>query len=263
MNEARIDHDILLAEAEEIARQAGEYLKEMFYSGFSMKKKGPKDLVTEADYASEKMIIEEIQKRYPLHGIIAEESGESKKTSPYQWTIDPLDGTINFSYGIPFFGVILSVKEKGETIAGVHYMPVLGEMYTACKGKGAYLNGKKISVSDRVHTEELIIGLGDFNCGKTADIQAMGNEKLLRILNHSSAKTLRTKQFGAACIDLAYIASGRTDLLVYSTPTPNPWDVDAGILMIEEAGGKIEVKEGMTIFSNGKAEIDLLRNQKD
>lgn len=257
MDSLSIDRKILLKDAEAIAKRAGDYLKEMFYSGFSMKKKGPKDLVTEADYASEKMILGEIQKRYPLHGIIAEESGEMRTDSPYQWTIDPLDGTINFSYGIPLFGVILSVKEKGETVAGVHHLPVLGETYTALRGGGAYLNGKKIAVSQRMSPEELIIGLGDFNCGKTQDIQERGNERLLRILNQSSPKTLRTKQLGAACIDLAYIASGRTDILVYSTPTPNPWDVDAGILLIEEAGGKIEVKEGMTIFSNGKAELEL------
>lgn len=247
-----MQREILLKDAERIAILAGEYLKEKFYGGFEMRDKGVNDLVTEADYGSEQLILEEIRKKYPEHGILAEESGDNLNASEYQWIVDPLDGTINFSYGIPLFGVILAVRHRGKTIIGVHHLPTLGETYTAIAGQGAYRNETKLSVSSRTEKERMIIGLGDFNCGPTREHQLEGNRKLLRTITEQSPDFLRTKQFGAACIDLAFVACGRTDVLIYPTDKLNPWDVEAGKLMIREAGGKVEAKEGVTIFSNGR-----------
>lgn len=246
-----IEQETLLQDARQIAQQAGTYLKEKFYGGFSMKSKGVNDIVTEADYASERLIIESIKEKYPDHGILAEESGEEQHRSEYRWIVDPLDGTINFSYGIPFFGVILSVQRGDKTIVAVHHLPIMEETYTAILGGGAYLNDQKISVSSRRDPAEMILGLGDFNCGATKERQLEGNQKLLETIRNYSTGFLRTKQFGAACIDLAFVAAGRTDVLVYPTEKLNPWDVEAGKLLIEEAGGKIDAKDGMTIFSNG------------
>lgn len=257
-NQEKLDRGMLLQEAERIAIIAGNYLKEKYYSGFHSKNKGPKDIVTEADFGSEEIILKEIKKIFPNHNILAEESGESNLGSAYRWTIDPLDGTVNFSYGLPLFGVIISVSEENETVVAVHHLPLLGETYTATLGGGAYLNGQKISVSVRKDLAESIISLGDFNCGKTEQIQQEGNQKLTTIISKLAPITLRTKQMGAACLDLAFIATGRTDILIYPTEQPNDWDVLAGQLLIKEAGGKTIAHEGLTIFYSGNNTQELL-----
>lgn len=252
----------LLAEAERIARLSGEYLKDKFYNGFSMKNKGIKDIVTEADFGSEKIILSEIKNLFPSHHLFSEELGKQGQDSDYQWVVDPLDGTINFSYGIPLFGVIISVLHKGIPMVGVHHLPILGETYTAISGGGAFLNGEKICVSNRSEPAEMIIGLGDFNCGNSEEVQWKGNQKLQQIIAALSSRSLRTKQVGAACIDLAWIASGKTDILFYPTDKLNPWDVLAGQLMVQEAGGTSVVIDGISVFSNGKAHQQLLCHMK-
>lgn len=233
-----------------IAKAAGDYLEKMYYTDFNISSKGIKDLVTDADFGAEKIILEMIKEKYPDHSILSEEAGEDIKDSRYKWVIDPLDGTVNFSRKIPLFGVIIALLEDGKTVVGVHYLPMLKETYSAVKGGGAYLNGSKITVSDREDLSEYIMGLGDFNIGKDQDMKNEDNEILKRIIDTMSPRTMRTKIFGAACMDLACIASGRTDILFY--PFANPWDVLAGILIIEEAGGFVMTSEKLTLFSNGR-----------
>lgn len=233
-----------------IAKAAGDYLERMYYTEFNISSKGIKDLVTDADYGAEKIIIEMIREKYPDHSILSEEAGEEMKSSRYKWVIDPLDGTINFSRKIPVFGVIIALLEDEKTVAGVHYLPMLKETYSAFRGGGAYLNGSRIAVSDTEDLSEYIMGLGDFNIGKDNGMKKEDNEILKDIINKLSPQTMRTKIFGAACMDLACIASGRTEVLFY--PFTNPWDVSAGILMIEEAGGSVILSEKLTIFSNNR-----------
>ncbi len=239
-----------LDDALDIAKSAGDYLEKMYYTDFNISSKGSKDLVTDADYGSEKIILNMIKERYPEHSILSEEAGEEINNSNYKWIVDPLDGTVNFSRKIPIFGVIIALVENGVTVLGVHYLPMLKETYSAVKGEGAYLNGKKIKVSETEDIQEYIMGLGDFNIGKDKYMKDQDNEILENIIKTMSPKTMRTKIFGAACMDLACIASGRTDLLFY--PFTNPWDVLAGSLIIEEAGGKVFSSDKLTIFSNGK-----------
>lgn len=239
-----------LDDALDIAKSAGDYLEKMYYTDFNISTKGSKDLVTDADYGSEKIILSMIKEKYPDHSILSEEAGEEINSSKYKWIVDPLDGTINFSRKIPLFGVIIALLEDDVTILGVHYLPMLKETYSAVKGEGTFLNGKKIKVSDTKDIQDYIIGLGDFNIGKNQYLKDQDNQILENIIKRLSPKTMRTKMFGAACFDLACIASGRTDILFY--PFTNPWDVLAGSLLIEEAGGTVISTDKLTIFSNGK-----------
>lgn len=245
-----MDYEKVLEDAIQYAKEAGEYLLKQFYEDFKIDLKGSKDLVTEVDYACEKLIIENIKKTYKNHNIIAEESGKHETDSEYTWIIDPLDGTINFTRGIPIFGVILSFEKNGETIIGVHHLPAINQTYYALKGKGAFLNDKPISVSNNDNLSNFIIGTGDFNIGKNNSERDLDNKLLSTITSSLSPMTMRTKILGAACADLAFVASGKLDVLFYAFS--NPWDVKAGILLIEEAGGKVFQIGDLTIFSNGQ-----------
>lgn len=249
------ENKAMLNDAIEIAKKAGEYLKEMFHSQFNIEYKGDSDLVTDADYGSERIIINEIKRLYPNCSILSEEAGELNKESRYKWVVDPLDGTVNFSKGIPIFGVILAVLEDEVPIVGVHYIPMFNEIYYAVKGGGSFLNGKQITVSSRSKLSDFIIGLGDFNIGRDEKMKQRDNELLNQITAQLSPLTMRTKIFGAACYDLACIASGKTDALLYAFS--NPWDVLAGSLIIKEAGGEILIIDDLTIYSSGKCLDEL------
>lgn len=249
------ENKAMLNDAIEIAKKAGEYLKEMFHSQFNIEYKGDSDLVTDADYGSERIIINEIKRLYPNCSILSEEAGELNKESRYKWVVDPLDGTVNFSKGIPIFGVILAVLEDEVPIVGVHYIPMFNEIYYAVKGGGSFLNGKQITVSSRSKLSDFIIGLGDFNIGRDEKMKQRDNELLNQITVQLSPLTMRTKIFGAACYDLACIASGKTDALLYAFS--NPWDVLAGSLIIKEAGGEILIIDDLTIYSSGKCLDEL------
>ena len=249
------DKSKLLDDAINIAKEAGQYLKEMFSSQYNIEYKGSSDLVTDADYGAESIIINKIKSIYPECSILSEEAGEMNLESRYKWVVDPLDGTINFSKGIPIFGVILSILEDGKPIVGVHYIPMFDEIYYAVKGKGSFLNGKPINVSTRDKVSDFIIGLGDFNIGLDSNMKNRDNELLNTITQRISPNVMRTKILGAACYDLACIASGKTDALFYAFS--NPWDVLAGSLIIEEAGGKVETKNDLTIYSSGRCLGDL------
>lgn len=243
------DKSILLEDAMNIAKEAGKYLKEMFSSHFNIEYKGKSDLVTDADYGAESIILNSIKSKYPNCSILSEEAGEMNQKSRYKWVVDPLDGTVNFSKGIPIFGVIIAVLEDDIPIVGVHYIPMFDEIYYATKGGGSFLNGKPINTSNRTKLSDFIIGLGDFNIGLDENMKNRDNEILNIITKMISPSVMRTKIFGAACYDLACIASGKTDALFYAFS--NPWDVLAGSLLIEEAGGKVEVIRDLTIYSSG------------
>lgn len=238
----------MIEAAKEIALIGGDFLKQNYLKKIKVDFKGSKDLVTEVDYACEKLIISEIEKRFSDHSILSEEAGFIDKKSDYKWTLDPLDGTINFARGIPLFGIILSLTYKDEVILGVVNIPMINELYYAERGKGAYLNDEKISVSNASNIQESIISIGDFNIGKDEEMKNKDNFELMNIIHRLSPKTMRTKCFGAACVDLTFLACGRTDALFYAFC--NPWDVLAGELILREAGGKISYIGDNNIYSN-------------
>lgn len=187
------------------------------------------DVVTRADKQGEAFLLEQIQKLFPDHAVLGEESGAHAGTGDYLWVIDPLDGTNNFSQGLPVFTVSIGLQYKGEAVLGVVYAPYFDELYTAVKGGGAYLNGKSLRVSAKSALAESVLGTG-FPYDK--DVNPDNNARnLVSIL--PSLRGIR--RMGSAAYDLACVAAGFLD--GYWELALHPWDICAGALLVEEAGG--------------------------
>ena len=228
----------MLTVAIEAAREAGRFLK---YSvgkvrNIEVKQGEVRNLVSEIDKGSEERIISIIRRHYPAHAILAEEGGGSASSSEYKWIIDPLDGTTNFLHGVPIFSVTIAIERKGEIVGGVTYDPNADELYTAERGSGAYLNGKRLRVSE---SSELVNSL--LVTGFPYDLAARPGrtvEHFIRFLMEARG----VRRLGSAALDLAFVAAGRFDGFweVYL----NPWDMAAGSLLVTEAGGKVSGYEG-------------------
>ncbi|MBL8182789.1 MAG: inositol monophosphatase [Blastocatellia bacterium] len=228
----------MLSFAIETARDAGRLLLEKFDRGIAVHKKGDINLVTEADLASEALIIERIRSHYPKHAILAEESGEAVVIggdTTWKWIIDPLDGTTNYAHGYPCWCVTIALEYNGEVVVGVTYDPTRNELFAAEKGRGATLNGKTIRVSD---TDKL--GDSLIVTGFPYDIKQRDN--FARHLTEMLLSSRGVRRDGSAAIDMAYIACGRFD--GFWEEGLNPWDVAAGVLLIEEAGGQVSYYNG-------------------
>jgi myo-inositol-1(or 4)-monophosphatase len=218
--------------AMEAALLAGELLRQGFGTVFSIaSKEGKHNLVTEYDYLAEKTIIDFIKTQVPESHFLAEESGKTGSEEGLLWVIDPLDGTVNFAHQIPFFCVSIAVEKKGKIIAGVIFDPTHHELFVAEAGKGAFLNGKKITVSPVKELEKAMLATGfpynlsenPFDCiDHFIDIVKIG---------------IPVRRIGSAAIELAYVASGRIE--GFFEVGLSPWDCAAGKLLIEEAGGKV------------------------
>jgi myo-inositol-1(or 4)-monophosphatase len=211
------------------ARDAGQILLEKFGRKITITKKGDINLVTEADLASEALIVERIKSYYPKHAILAEESGVTEVVgAEYKWIIDPLDGTTNYAHGYPCFAVNIALEHKGEIVIGVTYDPTRDEMFAAERGQGATLNNKKISVSKTEKLSEALIVTGfPYNFMEKPDFAEHLKKFLL------AARGVRRD--GSAALDFAYMACGRFD--GFWEEGLNPWDMAPGVLLIEEAGG--------------------------
>jgi myo-inositol-1(or 4)-monophosphatase len=223
----------------ETAREAGFVLLEKFGRKIDVSFKGEINLVTEADLASEKLIIEKIRSHYPKHSILAEESGETAVTADgdkkWKWIIDPLDGTTNFAHGYPCFCVTIALERDGEIIAGATYDPTRDEMFSAEKGQGANLNNRQIRVSDTEKLGDALIVTGfPYNFKEKKTFAKHLTEFLLQ--------SRGVRRDGSAAIDMAYVACGRFD--GFWEEGLHPWDVAAGKLFIEEAGGKVTYYDG-------------------
>jgi myo-inositol-1(or 4)-monophosphatase len=224
----------LLNFAVQIAHDAGLILTErMGRKSLQVTNKGIIDLVTEADLAAERFIIERIQSHYPRHAILAEESGATvsvERSSEYKWIIDPLDGTTNYAHGYPCFCVSIALERASEVILGVIYDPVRDEMFAAAKGEGATLNGRRIHVSE---VEDL--GRAMVCTGFPYDVRDRGDfaHHFAQFIMHAQA----IRRDGSAALDLAYVACGRFD--GFFEEGLRPWDVAAGVLLVEEAGGRL------------------------
>lgn len=219
--------------AMQTARDAGRILLDKFGRKINISKKGDINLVTEADLASEKFIIERIKSHYPKHSILAEESGEAIVTGgdgKWKWIIDPLDGTTNFAHGYPMFCVTLALEHNDKIVIGVTYDPTRDEMFSAEKGNGASLNGREIRVSETEKLSEALVVTGfPYNFKEKVNF----SRHLTEFLLYSRG----VRRDGSAAIDMAYVACGRFD--GFWEEGLNPWDVAAGVLLIEEAGGRV------------------------
>lgn len=218
-----------LEPAQEIAREAGAMLAAFYHRRIGYNLKGDFDLVTEADLASEKLILERLQARFPTHAVVAEESGGREAASEYRWYIDPLDGTTNFAHGFPVFCVSMGLERSGELIAGVIYDPLRDEMFTAERGSGAWLNNRRLHVSGAPRLKDSLVATGFPNRKRHKSIN-------VHFYHQLAMATHGVRRAGSAALDLAYVACGRLD--AFWEFGLNPWDMAAGILMVTEAGGR-------------------------
>jgi myo-inositol-1(or 4)-monophosphatase len=217
--------------AVDLARKAGALLMKKFDQSIEIHYKGDINLVTEADKMSENLIIETIRRNSPDHGILAEESPAILAGSPMRWIIDPLDGTTNYAHGYPIFCVSIALEKDGTVILGVIYDPTREDTFTAVRGEGAYLNGKRLAVSK---TRDLTRSL--LATGFPYDIRE-SKENNLNYFTIMAQEVQAIRRAGAAALDIAYVAAGRFD--GFWELKLKPWDMAAGCLMVEEAGGKI------------------------
>lgn len=224
--------DVALKAAEEASKVLMEYFGKL--SSLEIEEKSKNDYVTEADKKSEMVIIKTIQGYFPQHTIIAEESG-GKEGNEWKWYIDPLDGTKNFIHGLPVFCVSIGVEREDELVAAVIGAPALGEVYVAEKGSGAYCNGKRINVSNRPFDEALVATGFPFR-GKNLldDYLVCFKEVFLKVSG--------VRRCGSAAMDLAYTAKGVFD--GFWEMSLHPWDIAAGVLLVEEAGGVVSDFKG-------------------
>ena len=191
------------------------------------------DFVTDVDHAAEAVIIETLLAAYPGHGILAEESGQEHgaKDSEFVWIIDPLDGTTNFIHGLPVYCVSIALAVKGKVEQAVIYDPSRNDLFTATKGRGAYMNDRRLRVSKRIKLQECLISTG-FPFRPTDDFNSY-----LRMMGDVMQRTAGLRRPGAAALDLAYVAAGFTD--GFFETGLQPWDVAAGSLLVTEAGGLV------------------------
>ncbi len=241
----------------EIAREAGALLMTYFQQNVKVEYKGDADLVTIADRKSEALIRERIRKQWPTHDVLGEEQGLVDTGSDYRWYVDPLDGTTNFAHGFPVFCVSMALEYKGRRIAGVIYDPTRDELFAAEQGSGAYLNQQRISVSKISNLAECLVGTG---------FPSHKRHKNPNIFFYHQI-TLRThgvRRAGSAALDLCNVACGRFD--GFWEFNLNPWDTAAGVLIVEEAGGRItdfsggpfQLNSRETLASNGLVHSALL-----
>ncbi|MCK9525588.1 MAG: inositol monophosphatase [Limnochordia bacterium] len=243
-----------------IAKQAGNLLLEMRKRGFRVAEKSGLDLVTDADKASEELIIRALQQHYPDYNIMAEEQGWFKKVeSEFTWVIDPLDGTANYVHGFPHYSVSIGLLRDDKPLAGVVYNPVLQELFSAEQGQGSFLNGELIRVSDATRVQG-----GLFATGFSGDSAKVSEESMAQF--HTITKESHgVRRIGSGALDLCYVACGYLD--GYWEKPINAWDIAAGAIILSEAGGTVSGIRGQTVdlFSgeiagtNGLLHDELIR----
>jgi myo-inositol-1(or 4)-monophosphatase len=215
---------------ERIAREAGSLLIEYYRRGVKVEYKGDVDIVTEADRASEALLLARLREFFPGHAILAEEGGAHAGETGFRWYIDPLDGTTNFAHSFPMFCVSMGLEKDGELVLGVIYDPLRDELFSATRGGGARLNGAVIHVSRVNRMDEALVATGfpSHKRHKNANIH---------FYHQICMMTHGVRRAGSAALDLAYVAAGRLDC--FWEFNLKPWDVAAGKLIVEEAGGRI------------------------
>ena len=266
MNQPRVPAILTVAaQAAPIALEAGALLRSFFDRGVATEYKGDVDLVTEADRASEKLIVERLSAAFPAHGIFGEEGARSRLDGEYRWYVDPLDGTTNFAHGFPVFCVSMGLEHRppglaadqdGRLVAGVIYDPTRDEFFAAEAGKGAWLNGRRIHVSATEKLAEALLATG-FPSRKRHVSPNIHFYQELTLRSHG------VRRAGSAALDLAYTACGRLD--AFWEFHLNPWDTAAGALLVLEAGGAISRFDGSAfrldshemLATNGRIQSEL------
>jgi myo-inositol-1(or 4)-monophosphatase len=250
---------VYLATACEIVLRAGALQRAGQADGFRIDKKGVRDLVTEVDLACERMCREVLGARFPDHAILAEEQGGSSgPRGSHRWVFDPLDGTTNYAHGLPVYCSSLALEVDGEAIVGAIYDPSRDELFTAERGGGAYLNGRRLRVSTAGALLDALLVTGF-----PYDLQR-DRPELLALFDAFLAQARAVRRLGSAALDLCYVACGRFD--GFWERRLHPWDVAAGALVVAEAGGRVSLMDGgpydltagQILASNGHIHDDML-----
>jgi len=252
------------ATAAEAALRAGKIQRANYGQEIDVEHKGTIDLVTHVDRACEEAILETLRERHPDHDVVAEESGRERRSSPYVWYVDPLDGTTNFAHSYPVFSASVALTKDGRAIAGAVYDPLREELFTAERGAGARLNGRPLRTTRET---ELIKSL--LITGFPYDVH--DHPERVDLFRRFVTTARGVRRGGSAAIDLCYVAAGRAD--GFWEEVLNPWDYLAGALVVEEAGGRvtrfddspISVEKGELLATNGPlhaAMLDVLRDEK-
>jgi len=245
----------LRATAERIARNAGATLRQAKAESLQVDFAEQHDIKLELDRRIQEQIRKEILAEHSHHGFLGEEGGEAAKAGQYEWVVDPIDGTVNLFYGIPHYAVSIACRLDGRTLAGAIYDPNRDEMFSSHAGGGSTCNGKSIHVAHRLELEEAVLALG-FSKGKATIL------KCLELYQHYGDKVRKLRAMGSAALDLAYVASGRLD--AYIEQGVSIWDVAAGALIVEEAGGQVRMSPGEPegkihlVASNGRIPLDMV-----
>ena len=245
----------LRSTAERVARNAGMAPRKAKEESLQVDAAEQHDIKLELDRRIQEQIRKEILRVFSDHGFLGEEGGESAHAGQYEWVVDPIDGTVNLFYGIPHYAVSIACRLDGRTLAGVIYDPNRDEMFTTHAGGGSFCNGKPIRVTHRTKLDEAILALG-FSKGKTTI------QKCLELYHHYGEKVRKLRAMGSAALDLAYVASGRLD--AYIEQGVSIWDVAAGALLVEEAGGQVRISPGEPsgkihlVASNGRIPLDMV-----
>jgi len=232
------------------AKKAGSYVMRHFDKENAISFKKGREIVTEIDKQSEKIIIGELLKAFPSHGVWSEERPELEKKSQFRWVVDPIDGTAIFTRGFPFFGIAIALERKGKPVVAVHYFPALKWLYTAEKGKGAYCNGERIHVSKNTKKDPLIY---------LVSTELLRHPRLMSpFMREARERKVRPEAYGSTAFHISMVAHGRADASFDFHVKPG--DIAAGILLVEEAGGRVTDRRGKkatsaatgVISSNGK-----------
>lgn len=227
-----ISMSILLDAAVNAGEKAGAVLLDYVKSGFRIEHKNPINLVTDADHAAERCVIDHLRALFPTHGFLAEEQGRVEQSaSPYLWIIDPLDGTTNFAHGYPAYCVSIGLEYRGRCVLGVVFDPSRNDLFTATEGCGAQLNGNPIHVSGASDLDHSLLVTGF-----AYDIRESPRNNLDHFAKFS-LKAQGMRRTGSAALDLCYVAAGRFD--GFWEVKLNPWDMAAGSVLVQEAGGKL------------------------
>jgi myo-inositol-1(or 4)-monophosphatase len=279
LSSAPADQLIWVPKASAIAREAGARLREFFSQGVETEYKGDVDLVTVADRTVEKLIRTRLGEAFPEHGVYGEEGTRERMEGEFRWYVDPLDGTTNFAHGFPQFCVSMGLEQRpaqslkgtatvpngsqdGTIVAGVIYDPMRDELYTAERGSGAWLNGKPIHTSRIAFLAESLVSTG-FPSRKRHD------SPNIHFYHEFTLRSHGVRRAGSAALDLAFVASGRLE--AFWEFNLNPWDTAAGILLVQEAGGKVtdfaggpfQLNSSEVLASNGLIHDELVGLFKD
>jgi myo-inositol-1(or 4)-monophosphatase len=264
-NDAIVELENISNKALAWIKEAGDYALEKIHTKKNIDFKAQKDFVTEVDHYVDKFFSEKISSTFSNHSIVSEEIEDRHGDSDFKWVIDPIDGTVNYSRGLPIWGVSIGITYKNQIVGSFISLPSNNEIYSAILGKGSYCNGQKISVSTTSSLEHCLISNGDYNVGPEEGIEKL-NQNVNSSMASQATSVQRVKCFGSAVWEGAQVACGRLD--AYAMEISHPWDVCATSLLVQEAGGIVTHKNGSpfvlddlcnAVFTNGILHTEVLK----